>query len=68
MLHLGRLRPHPQTLDYAGKACQGQTLWLIMKRRKKLHNIGHGSYLEMSNLRPGGYTTNLFKEVINGNV
>jgi hypothetical protein len=27
--HLGRLQPYPQTLDKAGKAGQGQTLYLI---------------------------------------
>jgi hypothetical protein len=36
--------PHPQTLDLAGKACQGQTLWLITNivnyARKSLQNIG----------------------------
>ncbi len=41
MLHSGT---YPQTLDYAGKACQGQTLKLIMKRitygRKQFYNIG----------------------------
>jgi len=26
VLHSGRLRPYLQTLDEAGKACQGQTL------------------------------------------
>ncbi len=26
MFHSGRLRPYLQTLDYAGKACQRQTL------------------------------------------
>ncbi len=29
MLHSGRPRPYPQPLDYAGKACQGQTLNFI---------------------------------------
>jgi hypothetical protein len=41
VLHSGT---YPQTLDYAGKACQGQTLKLIMKRitygRKQFYNIG----------------------------
>jgi hypothetical protein len=26
VLHTGRLQPHPQTLEAAGKACQGQTI------------------------------------------
>jgi hypothetical protein len=29
VLRVGKLRPYPQTLDSAGKACQGQTLQLI---------------------------------------
>ncbi len=32
-------RPYPQTLDQAGKVCQGQTLQLITKSRKKFYNI-----------------------------
>jgi len=32
-------QPYPQTLDNAGKACQGQTLWLIMKIRTTLKNF-----------------------------
>ncbi len=35
---------YPQTLDKAGKACKGQTHWLITKilnyDRKKFYNIG----------------------------
>jgi hypothetical protein len=37
-------RPHPQTLDEAGKACKGQTLKTITKNRiirtKKFYKIG----------------------------
>jgi hypothetical protein len=32
--------PYPQTLDEAGKACQGQTLWLIRKIRQLRTNLG----------------------------
>jgi hypothetical protein len=43
VLHLGRLRAYPQTLDWAGKASNAQTLWLITKIskfcRKKFYNI-----------------------------
>jgi hypothetical protein len=28
---MGRLRPYPQTLDFAGKACQGQTQFYYKK-------------------------------------
>jgi hypothetical protein len=46
VLHSGRLRPCPQTLDKAGKACQGQTKRFLQKfvtyGLKKLNNIGHG--------------------------
>jgi hypothetical protein len=42
--HLDRLQPYLQTLDQAGKVCQGQTLQLITKVRKlwtkKFYNIG----------------------------
>ncbi len=38
------LKLHLQPLDLAGKACQGQTLWLITEicklRTKKFYNIG----------------------------
>jgi len=34
VLHLGRLQNYLQTLDSAGKACQGQTLLLVTKNRK----------------------------------
>ncbi len=33
MFQSGRPQPYPKTLDQAGKACQGQTLWVIMKIR-----------------------------------
>ncbi len=37
--------PYPQTLDWGGKACQGQTPSLLLKgvtfRRKKFYNIGY---------------------------
>jgi hypothetical protein len=32
--------PYPQTLDYSGKACQGQTLWLTIT----LVNLGCKNY------------------------
>jgi hypothetical protein len=31
MLHCDKFWPYSQTLDYTGKACQRQTLWLITK-------------------------------------
>jgi hypothetical protein len=34
MIHLGRLWPYLQKFHLAGKACQGQTLQLIMEIRK----------------------------------
>ncbi len=44
-IHSFRLQPYLQTLDYARKACQGQTLYLITKicklRTKKFYNIAH---------------------------
>ena len=44
MLHSGKLWPYLQTLDQAGKACQGQTHQLIKRirklRTKKFYNIG----------------------------
>ncbi len=45
MNHLGRLQPCSLTLEKAGKAYKGQTLWLFIKVvtyiRKKFYNIGH---------------------------
>ncbi len=42
-LHLGRLPPYPQTLDYTGKACQGKRSSLSWKGvtygRKMFYNI-----------------------------
>ncbi len=34
VLHSGKLWPYPQTLDSVGKACQGQTHYLITKIRE----------------------------------
>jgi len=34
VIHSRKLQPYPQTLDYAGEACQGQTLELIAKIQK----------------------------------
>ncbi len=48
MLHSGRLRPDPQTLDLAGKACQGQILLqkFVIYDRKKFYKIGPRSKLK----------------------
>jgi len=55
VLHAGRLRPYFQTLHYAEKACQGQTvhvIWPISKLRRKnceygargcIHNTSYSS-------------------------
>jgi hypothetical protein len=51
-IHLGRLRPYLNILDWAGMACQGHTLQLIMKirklRTKKYYNIGPAENLSES--------------------
>jgi hypothetical protein len=46
VLHLGRLWPHLQTLDKAGKSCQGQTLQLITKIHEFFHDIGLRGFLK----------------------
>jgi hypothetical protein len=42
VLYLGKLQPYPQTLDQAGEACHGQTLYPITKsvnyNRKKFYS------------------------------
>ncbi len=52
MLYSGRLRPYPQTLDLAGKACQGQILIqkLLNYGRKKFYKIGPRSKLKCLSL------------------
>jgi hypothetical protein len=44
VLHMGRIQPYPQTLYYAGKACQGKHSSLLQKfviyGQKKFCNIG----------------------------
>jgi hypothetical protein len=50
MLHLGKLRPYLQTLYSVGKACQGETLYLItniciLQLEKGLQTLGTETYI-----------------------
>ncbi len=50
MLHLSSIWPYLQTLDQAGKACQGQNIQLITHidkvSRKKFYKLGPGPLSE----------------------
>ncbi len=51
-LHLGKIRPYLQTLDYAGNACQGKHSSLLQKL------VIYGK------ISLGGWTVNLLKGAV----
>jgi hypothetical protein len=48
VLQLDRLWPYLQTLDQAGKACEGQTF--VNQGRKRFHNIGLRCYMTFNRM------------------